>query len=193
MQSFQTLTEQELITLVQNGHENAVTELVRRTKDKVYTSIYLLVRDKYIAEDFLQEVYIKALQKLRVQAYANDGKFGAWLVRIARNMCMDHFRASAKKTKVTLPNGRDIFDYLDLQEGTVQDSMMAKQSSNRVKQLLTLIPQDQRDVIVMRLFAKMSFKEIAEETNTTLNTCLGRMRYGLLNMRKIVEERQLVL
>jgi RNA polymerase sigma factor (sigma-70 family) len=194
MQSFKQLTEQELVQAFANGTQQAISELVNRTKGKVYTTIYILVKDKYLAEDILQEVYIKAIQKLKENAYANDGKFCAWLSRIARNLCMDYFRKIQNKAKkVTLSDGRDIFDYLDLQVDSVQDSVMRAQSGNRVKQLLELIPQDQRDVIVMRLYNDMSFKEIAEETNTTINTCLGRMRYGLINLRKLVDEKQLVI
>jgi RNA polymerase sigma-70 factor (ECF subfamily) len=153
----------------------------------------VLVKDKYLAEDILQDAYIKAIDKIRQGHFSNDGKFCAWISRIARNLCMDYFRKGEGKAKIVLSDGRDIFDYLDLQDDNIQDRMMSKQSGSRVRQLLELIPQDQRDVIVMRLFGNMSFKEIAEESNTTLNTCLGRMRYGLLNIRKIVEERQLVI
>jgi RNA polymerase sigma factor (sigma-70 family) len=193
MQSFKQLTEQELVNAYATGTDQALTELVSRTKNKVYTTIYLLVKDKYLAEDILQDTYIKAVNKIRLDAYANDGKFCAWLSRIARNLCMDYFRSKQSIKKVTLSDGRDIFDYLDLHDDNIQDKIMTKQSGSRVKKLLELIPQDQREVIVLRLFNEMSFKEIAEETNVTLNTCLGRMRYGLLNLRKLVEERELVL
>jgi RNA polymerase sigma factor (sigma-70 family) len=193
MQSFKQLTEQELVNAYAIGAEQALTELVYRTKSKVYTTIYLLVKDKYLAEDILQDTYIKAVNKIQMQEYANDGKFCAWLSRIARNLCMDYFRTTQKFRKVTLSGDRDIFDYLELNDINIQDSIMTGQSGSRAKQLLDLIPQDQREVIVMRLFNEMSFKEIAEETNVTLNTCLGRMRYGLLNLRKLVEERELVL
>ncbi|MFM2191595.1 MAG: hypothetical protein RLZZ118_552 [Bacteroidota bacterium] len=193
MQSFKQLTEQELVQAFANGTEQAISELVCRTKGKLYTTIYVLVKDKYLAEDILQDAYIKAIDKIRQGHFSNDGKFCAWISRIARNLCMDYFRKGEGKAKIVLSDGRDIFDYLDLQDDNIQDRMMSKQSGSRVRQLLELIPQDQRDVIVMRLFGNMSFKEIAEESNTTLNTCLGRMRYGLLNIRKIVEERQLVI
>jgi RNA polymerase sigma-70 factor (ECF subfamily) len=193
MQSFKQLTEQELVQAFANGTEQAISELVCRTKGKLYTTIYVLVKDKYLAEDILQDAYIKAIDKIRQGHFSNDGKFCAWISRIARNLCMDYFRKGEGKAKIVLSDGRDIFDYLDLQDDNIQDRMMSKQSGSRVRQLLELIPQDQTDVIVMLLFGNKSFKEIAEESNTTLNTCLGRMRYGLLNIRKIVEERQLVI
>jgi RNA polymerase sigma factor (sigma-70 family) len=193
MQKYNQFSEQELIVAFMGGSDAAVNELVGRTKDRVFTTAYLLVKDKYLAEDMVQDAYVKAIKKIRAGLYANDGKFCAWVCRIVRNLCMDYFRSSSRTTKVTLSNGRDIFDYLELEDANVQDGIMQKQSGTRVKKLLELLPQEQRDVIVMRLFADMSFKDIAEETNSTLNTCLGRMRYGLLNLRKLVQEKQLVL
>jgi RNA polymerase sigma factor (sigma-70 family) len=194
MQSFKQLTEKELVQAYINGAEQAISELVQRTKSKVYTAIYMLVKDKYLAEDILQEVYIKAVHKLKANAYANDGKFSAWLCKIARNLCMDYFRSIQNKAKkITLSDGRDIFEYLDFPVQNEEDKVIKMESGNRVKKLLEYIPQDQRDVIVMRLYSDMSFKEIAEETNTTINTCLGRMRYGLINLRKLIEQKQLVM
>jgi RNA polymerase sigma factor (sigma-70 family) len=194
MQRFKHLTEQELVQSYIDGVDPAISELVSRTKNNLYSVVYLLVKDKYLAEDIAQEAYIKAIKKIKSGQYANDGKFSAWVCRIGRNLCMDHFRmVQSRDKKVVLSDGRDIFDYLDLQDANIEDKLMTEQSSIRVKKLLEFIPQEQRDVIVMRLFGKMSFKEIAEECNVTLNTSLGRMRYGLINLRRVIEERQLVL
>jgi RNA polymerase sigma factor (sigma-70 family) len=194
MQRFKHLTEQELVQSYIDGLDHAISELVSRTKNNLYSVVYLLVKDKYLAEDIAQEAYIKAIKKIKSGEYTNDGKFSAWVSRIGRNLCMDHFRmVQSRDKKVVLSDGRDIFDYLDLQDVNIEDKLMTEQSSIRVKKLLEFIPQEQRDVIVMRLFGKMSFKEIAEECNVTLNTSLGRMRYGLINLRRVIEERQLVL
>jgi RNA polymerase sigma-70 factor (ECF subfamily) len=193
MLSLKNLTEQELIVAYCNGKEHAINELINRTQTKVYSGVYFLVKDKYLAEDLVQDAYIKALRKLREGAYVNDGKFTAWLTRIARNLCMDYFRVAQRHVKVTLKSGRDIFDVLEFEDTNHEDAIMELQTGNTLRKMLDHIPLDQREVLVMRLFGNMSFKEIAEETNSTLNTCLGRMRYGLRNMRKLMQEKQLVL
>jgi RNA polymerase sigma factor (sigma-70 family) len=193
MPTLKTQTEQELITAYQAGENHAMDELVKRNYKKVYTALYMLVKDKYIAEDLLQETFIKAMAQIKACNYANEGKFSAWVARVAHNLCMDYFRVAKRNVKVTLPDGRDIFDYIKILEENTEDKLMKLQSGSRVKQMLELIPQEQREVVVMRLYANMSFAEIAEETGVTLNTALGRMRYGLLNLRKLVQEKQLVL
>jgi RNA polymerase sigma factor (sigma-70 family) len=193
MLSLKNLTEQELIVAYCNGKEHAINELINRTQAKVYNGVYFLVKDKYLAEDLVQDTYIKALRKLREGAYVNDGKFSAWLTRIARNLCMDYFRVAQRHVKVTLKSGRDIFEVLEFEEGNKEDAIIEEQTGTTLRKMLEHIPLDQREVIVMRLFGNMSFKEIAEETNSTLNTCLGRMRYGLRNMRKLMLEKQLAL
>ncbi len=193
MPTLKTQTEQELITAFQAGTDHAMDELVKRTHKKVYTALYLLVKDKYIAEDLMQETYIKAIAKIREGNYANEGKLGAWLARVAHNLCMDYFRVAKRTVKVTMSDGRDIFDFIKILEENTEDKLMQVQSGSRAKQMLELIPQEQREVVMMRLFANMSFAEIAEETGVTLNTALGRMRYALINLRKLVQEKQLVL
>ncbi len=188
------LTEEALIEAYVNGNELAINELVHRTKDKVFTSIYILVKDKYLAEDFTQETYIKAIQKIKSNSYVHDNKFSAWLVRIGRNLCMDYFRTLRRKSNITLANGKDIFEFFDFKdEDLFTDVIMKKESGQRVRKMLKEIPEEQRDVIVLRLFADMSFKEIAVLTETTINTCLGRMRYGLINLRRIMVEKSMVL
>jgi RNA polymerase sigma factor (sigma-70 family) len=188
-------SETELIEdYLSNGNEHSLNQLLQRTQGKVFTSIYILVKDKYLAEDILQDTYIRAIQKMRAGLYLNDGKFSAWLSRIARNLCMDYFRSAKRHIKVTLSDGRDIFDFLPLEEETnIQDQLMLAQSGERLRLMLGQIPLEQREVIMMRLFSEMSFKEIADETNISINTALGRMRYGLLNLRKMMQERCLVL
>jgi RNA polymerase sigma factor (sigma-70 family) len=188
------LTECALIEAYLQGDEQAINELIKRTSNKVYTSVYILVKDKYLAEDITQETYLKAVQKLKANGYTHDNKFGAWLVRIARNLSMDYFRTLQRKSNITLSNGKDIFEVFDFStDENVETKWMNNQSAERVRKMLGLIPHDQRDVIVMRLFGEMSFKEIAATTDATLNTCLGRMRYGLINLRKLMQEKSLVL
>jgi RNA polymerase sigma factor (sigma-70 family) len=187
-------SETELINNYLNGDAKSLNQLLRQTQNKVYTSIYILVKDKYLAEDILQDTYIRAVKKLEQGLYENDGKFTAYLCRIGRNLCMDHFRSAKRRTKVTLSDGRDIFDYLPMEEeSNIQDQLMLAQSGERLRLMLGQIPEEQREVITMRLYAEMSFKEIAEENNISINTALGRMRYGLLNLRKLMQEKNLVL
>jgi RNA polymerase sigma factor (sigma-70 family) len=193
MPTLKTQTEQDLILAYQAGDNRAMNELVTRTHKKVYTALYMLVKDRYIAEDLMQETFIKALAQIKAGNYANEGKLSAWLARVAHNLCMDYFRVTKRNVKVTLSDGRDIFDFIKILEENTEDKLEKIQSGTRAKQILELIPHEQREVVVMRLFGEMSFAEIAEETGVSLNTALGRMRYGLLNLRKLVQEKQLVL
>lgn len=193
MPNYKTLTEEQLIVAVTQSDNDAINEIVLRTKDKLYTAIYIMVKDSMLAEDLMQDTYIKAIEKLKAGKYVCQGKVGAWLSRIAHNICIDHFRLMKRTPLVTLPDGKDIFEILNICQKNAEHAMEETQSHNRVRKMLELIPQEQREVIFLRMYANMSFKEISESTNTTLNTCLGRMRYGLINLRKIMAERQLVL
>jgi RNA polymerase sigma-70 factor (ECF subfamily) len=152
------------------------------------------LKDKSLAEDIFQEVFIKIIDTLRSGSYTDEGKFLPWALRIAHNMCVDHFR-KVKRTPVVNHNSEnyDIFDTLNLSEEGAEDKIMRTQSHERVRQMLDMLPQDQREVIVMRHFANLSFKEIAEKTNCSINTALGRMRYGLINLRKLMVEQQVAL
>ncbi|MFM2385895.1 MAG: hypothetical protein RL660_652 [Bacteroidota bacterium] len=194
MLKYKNLTEQELVEAYAAGETTALDELVYRTQDKVLSTIYYLVRNRELANDLMQETYIRAVAKIRSNDYVNDGKLTAWLNRIARNLCMDHFRSNGKHTTVSTANGgKDIFDFIKLADDSYEDKLMSAQSAYRIRELLCKLPQDQREVITMRIFGELSFKEIAEETKSSINTCLGRMRYGLINLRKMVKERELVL
>jgi RNA polymerase sigma factor (sigma-70 family) len=194
MLNYKMLPEQELVQAYIQGADAAITELVNRTQDKVYTVVYYLVKDKYLTEDIVQDTYMRAVKKMKEGAFANDGKLISWLSRIARNLCMDYFRGQAvRQQKVRMIGDKDVFEYISGTQPNKEDDIMLNQSRNRVVLMLDLLPQEQKEVIVMRLFAEMSFKEIAEETNTTINTSLGRMRYGLMNLRKIIKEKELVL
>jgi RNA polymerase sigma factor (sigma-70 family) len=193
MFKYQNHTEQQLVAAYSNGDFSAIDELVYRTQDKVMSTIYYLVRDRELANDLLQETYLKAVKKIKQGLYNNDGKLTAWLNCIARNMCMDYFRSHKNNTTSTCNGGKDIFDFLHLEAPDHEASIMSKESAVRVRELLEHLPQDQLEIITMRIFGDMSFKEIAEETGLSINTCLGRMRYGLINLRKMVKEKELVL
>lgn len=194
MTSFTHLTDQELVKLFAEGQTPALEELIRRHKDRIFTSIVFLVKDRNLAEDIFQEVFIKIIDTLRAGAYAEEGKFLPWALRIAHNMCVDHFR-KAKRNQVVYNKSEetDMFDTMDLLEEGADGKIMRLQGNERIRQMISKLPQDQREVIVLRHFANLSFKEIAEKTNCSINTALGRMRYGLINLRRMMEEYQMAL
>ena len=193
MKSSINLTDQQLISLFINGDSNALEELIKKHKDRIFTSIVILVKDRSLAEDIFQEVFIKIIDTLRSGSYTDEGKFLPWALRIAHNLCVDHFRR-VKRTPIVHSNDEhDIFEKLNLSEDGVESVIMRTQSHERVRQMLDMLPQDQREVIVLRHFANLSFKEIADKTNCSINTALGRMRYGLINLRKLMVEHQVAL
>jgi RNA polymerase sigma factor (sigma-70 family) len=194
MRSIINLTDQQLIQLFINGDANALEDLINRHKDRIFTSIVILVKDKNLAEDIFQEVFIKIIDTLRSGSYTDEGKFLPWALRIAHNLCVDHFR-KAKRTPVVYNKSEeyDMFDNLNITEDGAEGKIMQSQTHEKIRQMLDLLPEDQREVIVLRHFANLSFKEIAEKTNCSINTALGRMRYGLINLRKMMVEHQVAL
>lgn len=194
MRSIINLTDQQLIQLFVNGNSEALEELVQRHKDRIFTSIVLLVKDKSLAEDIFQDAFIRIIDTFRSGNYTDEGKFLPWALRIAHNLCVDHFR-KVKRSPLVQNNNEDfdIFETLNLSEEGIDGKIMKSQSHARVRQMLDMLPDDQREVIVMRHFANLSFKDIAEKTNCSINTALGRMRYGLINLRKMMEEHQVAL
>ncbi len=162
--------------------------LVNRYKDKIFTSIKILVKDSFLAEDLFQDVFIKIIDTLRANKYNEEGKFLPWALRIAHNLCVDHFRKVKRTPAIKTSDDHDIFEVLNFSEDGADKTMMKGQSHELVRQMLNKLPEEQREVIVLRHFADLSFKEIAEMTNCSINTSLGRMRYGLINLRKMIEE-----
>jgi RNA polymerase sigma factor (sigma-70 family) len=187
------LTDNDLINLFVAGNVNALEVLVLRHKDKLYTSILFLVKDKYLAEDIFQDVFIRIIDTMRSGRYTEEGKFLPWAMRIAHNLCVDHFRKVKRTPTIRTGENQDIFEVLNFTEDSAEDKMMKKQSHSRVKDMLDQLPEDQREVIILRHYADMSFKEIASVTNCSINTALGRMRYGLINLRKMMVQKQIAL
>ena len=167
--------------------------LVLRHKDKLYTSIFLLVKDKYLAEDLFQDMFIKVIDTFRNNRYTEEGKFLPWAMRIAHNLCVDHFRRVKRTPTIKTSDNHDIFEVLNFSNENAEEKMMKNQSYDRIRRMLDLLPEEQREVIVLRHYADLSFKEIASLTNCSINTALGRMRYGLINMRKMMTEKQIAL
>jgi RNA polymerase sigma factor (sigma-70 family) len=193
MKSLTQKTDNELIRLFIDGDMTALEVLVMRHKDKIFTSVLFLVKDKYLAEDIFQEVFIRVIDTLRSGRYTEEGKFLPWAMRIAHNLCVDHFRKVKRTPVIKTGDDRDIFEVLNFTEEGADVKMMKRQSHDRVREMLDRLPEDQREVIVLRHYADMSFKEIAALTNCSINTALGRMRYGLINLRKMMVDKKIAL
>ena len=193
MKSLRQKTDHELIHQFRDGDLHALEVLILRHKDKLYTSILFLVKDKYLAEDIFQDVLIKVIDTIRGGRYTEEGKFLPWAMRIAHNLCVDHFRKVKRTPAIKTSDDRDIFEVLNFTEEGADVKMMKRQSHDRVRQMLDMLPEDQREVIILRHYADLSFKEIASLTNCSINTALGRMRYGLINLRKMMTEKRIAL
>ena len=193
MNSLTNLPDQQLINLFMSGEASALEALIIRHKDKIYTSIFLLVKDKYLAEDIFQDVFIRVIDTIRSGRYTEEGKFLPWTMRIAHNLCVDHFRKVKRTPTIKTGDDRDIFEVINFSEDGVDRRMMQRQSHDRVREMLDRLPEDQREVIILRHYAELSFKEIATLTDCSINTALGRMRYGLINLRKMMQEKQIAL
>lgn len=193
MKSFTLLSDQQLIHLYMDGDAEALSTLVLRHKNRIYSAIYLLVKDKYLSEDIFQDTFIKIIDTLKMGKYTDEGKFLPWAMRIAHNLCVDHFRRVKRTPSIKTSDDRDIFDTINFSEADAEEHIVKRESHSTVRKMLELIPEDQREVIIMRHYADLSFKEIAKLTNCSINTALGRMRYGLINLRKMMEEKQIAI
>jgi RNA polymerase sigma factor (sigma-70 family) len=181
------LQDIDLIYQYVNGDDTAFEALFSKHKDKVYTSIYVIVKDHEVADDIFQDTFIKVLQKLKEEKYAEEGKFVPWVLRIAHNLCMDHFRKNQKEKIVANDNPEyDILDNIAILETHKEDQIIGDEGSIDIAKYLELLPDEQREIIVLRHYYDYSFKQIAEMTGTNLNTALGRMRYALINLRKLI-------
>ncbi len=193
VKAIKALGDKELIILYLEGNQKAFEVLLTRHKNKIYTSIYLFVKDHDLAEDIFQEVFIKIIDTLRKGKYNHEGKFLQWAMRISYNLCVDYFRRSKRRTKVSPSETFDIFDVLEVKDDNMETSMIKNQTYSKVRELVDLLPPEQREVVILRHYADMSFKEIAALTRVSINTALGRMRYALINIRKLVEEHHIKL
>ncbi len=187
-------TDEQLIRAYMQGNQRALETVINRYKSKVFTAINLLVRDRYTAEEIFQEMFIKVINTLNNNKYEEEGKFVSWLMRIAHNMCMDHFRKTKTAPVIrTSDDDRDILNDLSFSSPSADYRMVQQQRHERVRQMLDLLPEEQREVIILRHYANLNFKDIAVLSKCSINTVLGRMRYGLINLRKMIAEKQLVM
>ena len=173
-----------LVSLYKNGDEKAFETLVKRYKSKVYTAIYLIVKDSYIAEDLLQDAFIKAVTTIKTGRYNEEGKFLPWLLRIAHNLAIDHFRREKRYPTIVMEDGNNVFDTMEFSEDSAESIQIKQETHARLRDMIDKLPPVQREVLIMRHYGDMSFQEIADATGVSINTALGRMRYALINLRK---------
>ncbi len=176
--------DSQLVNDYKNGNEKAFEELVNRYKNKIFTTILLIVKDHYLAEDILQDTFIKAIHTIKAGKYNEQGKFLPWLGRIAHNLAIDHFRREKRHPISELEENENWLDNLNYTEHSAEALHIRKETHNQLRMLIQLLPEKQREVLIMRHYADMSFQEIAEATGVSVNTALGRMRYALINLRK---------
>lgn len=193
MRKFVDFTDTELIFSFQEGNSSALETLISRYKDKLFSSILFIVKDKYLAEDLFQETFVRIIDTLRSRRYNEEGKFLPWAMRIAHNLCVDYFRKVKRTPTIVTSDNQNVFDALVIVNDNAEQRMIKQQGYDRMHRMLSALPDEQREVIVLRHFGDMSFKEIAAVTNCSINTALGRMRYGLINLRKMMMEKQLSL
>ncbi len=188
------LTDQELIQQFLAGKQSSLEILINKYKNRVYTYILLIVKKPEVADDIFQDTFIKVINSLKKNKYIDNGKFVSWVTRIAHNLVIDYFRKEKKlNTKSNINGEIDLFNSPKFSEKTIEDNLIADQISKDVKQIIDELPTEQREIIIMRHYMDLSFKEIAEETGVSINTALGRMRYAIINLRKIIEEKKLNL
>jgi RNA polymerase sigma-70 factor (ECF subfamily) len=190
--NIQKLEDRDLILQYLEGSDKAFEVLLTRHKQKIYTSIYLFVKDHELADDIFQDVFIKIIDTLRKGKYNHEGKFLQWALRISYNMCVDHFRRSKRRSKVSASETFDIFDVLESPDENMEDAIIKSQEYGKIRSLVDQLPPEQKEVVILRHYADMSFKEIAALTSVSINTALGRMRYALINMRKLIGDNESV-
>ena len=189
-----TISDYELIQRFINGEQSCFEQIIHRHKNKVFAYISLYIRDQALAEDIFQDTFMKVIQSVKSGRYQDNGKFISWVMRIAHNLIIDHFRRI--KQMNTISNDEyesDLFNSRKLADSTVEDNLIKRQIQKDVRKMISHLPDDQREVVILRHYAGLSFKEIADITNVSINTALGRMRYALINMRKIMEEKKISL
>ena len=190
----QVLSDQVLLNHYLSGDRSAISQLIERHSRRVKDYIHMMVKDRDVADDIFQETFIKAVRVIDEGRYTDNGKFLSWILRIAHNQVIDHFRAQRQNKSVSKSEaGYDVLGTLKLAERTVEDAMVCEQIERDVRALVELLPAEQREVVMMRYFSGLSFKDIAEQTNVSINTALGRMRYALINLRRMIKEKNLIL
>ena len=194
MSTLRMMADEQLVVLYAQGNNSAFDVLLNRHKSSVYSYIYFIVRNKELAEDIFQETFVKVITTIKQGRYTENGKFKAWMNRIAHNLIIDNFRQERSENVVSNDEVEvDLFNNMKLCDGTVEDSLVKTQVLSDVRKLVKHLPDSQREVLEMRYYQDMSFKEIADLTGVSINTALGRMRYAILNMRRLADENRMEL
>jgi RNA polymerase sigma factor (sigma-70 family) len=183
------VSDSELVSLYIRGEEKAFEKLVQRHKSRIYTTIYLIVKDQYVAEDLMQDTFIKAVDTVKSGRYNEEGKFLPWIIRIAHNLAIDYFRRDKRYPNVVFEDGSNVFNTLDFSEDSVESIQIRQETHEQLREMIQRLPDVQRQVLIMRHYEDMSFQEIADATGVSINTALGRMRYALINLRKQFSQR----
>jgi len=187
------LNDRELVEMYQQGNEDCLTVLIERHQKRIFSAILFLVNNRELAEDIFQDTFVKVINTLKKGSYNEEGKFLPWVLRISHNLVIDHFRRNQRMPMVHDKEDYSIIESLQLMDDNVQDKIVKEQIYKEVRLLVEELPYEQKEVIILRHFADMSFKEIADATGVSINTSLGRMRYALINLRKVIEKKKLVL
>jgi len=188
------LKDQELVDRFVKGEKYCMQELIKRHKDRVYTYILLIVKNPHIADDLFQDTFIKVIKSLEKKKYKDEGRFLSWVIRIAHNLTIDYFRKNKNQNTYSNDDGEiDLLNSPKFSDTTVEEQLIDDQKVKDVRFLIDKLPKDQKQVVLMRHYGDMSFKELAEQTGVSINTALGRMRYALINMRKLMEEHKMNL
>lgn len=194
MNNLKKMTDEELVVLYSKGENQAFDALLNRYQNRLYSYIYFIVKSSELAEDIFQETFVKAIITIKQGRYTENGKFPAWLTRIAHNLIIDNYRQEKNENVVSNDNSEiDLLNDMNLSEGNIEMEMINEQIHNDVRHLVELLPDNQREVVNMRFYQDLSFKEIAEVTGVSINTALGRMRYAILNLRRMAEEKEIIL
>lgn len=194
MQNKRTLTDDRLVAAYANGDNEAFDILLCRHQARIYSYIFSVVKNRNIADDIFQETFVKAIMTIKQGRYSETGKFGAWISRIAHNLIIDYYRQEKSESLVSVDECEsDMLNRRDFSDPTVEDQMIGDQITDDLRKIINLLPENQREVLQLRYYKDMSFKEIADLTNVSINTALGRMRYALINMRRIAEHHDISL
>jgi len=188
------VNDQELVQAYIKGDQSAIEILINRHRSKVYTYILLTIKNQPLAEDLFQETFIKVIQSLRAGKYRDNGRFLSWVIRIAHNLIIDHFRKEKQMNSVSNDDSEvDLFNSKKLSDSNIEELIVNSQIKAEIRTLINELPNDQREVVLLRHYGGLSFKEIADQTDVSINTALGRMRYALINLRKLIKEKDLSL
>ena len=186
-------TDAQLVSAYMKGNEQAISVLITRHKQKIYSFIYSKVFDRDVSEDIFQDTFIKVIKTLKRGAYNEEGKFIPWVMRISHNLVIDHFRKNNRMPKFENNSDFNIFSVLHNGSLNAEKTMIKEQVEGDLKKIIQELPDDQKEVLLMRIYKEMSFKDISEKTGVSINTALGRMRYALINLRKVIDKHNIVL